>query len=103
MKILEDCFGNKVRLTDERLGHILDHPEMQGMEQEIERVMHKPQFVRRSRSDEAVRLFYAFYAQTLVDGKWLCVVVKYVTNDAFVITAYLTDKPKAGENLWPRK
>ncbi|MDQ3564659.1 MAG: DUF4258 domain-containing protein [Pseudomonadota bacterium] len=103
MKILEDCFGNKVRLTDERLGHILDHPEMQGMEQEIERVMQKPQFVRRSRSDEAVRLFYAFYAKTLVDGKWLCVVVKYVTNDAFVITAYLTDKPKAGENLWPRK
>ncbi len=63
MKILEDCFGNKVRLTDERLGHILDHPEMQAMEQEIEWVMHKPQFVRRSRSDEAVRLFYAFYAR----------------------------------------
>ncbi|MGH8542828.1 MAG: hypothetical protein ACREX3_04135 [Gammaproteobacteria bacterium] len=103
MKILEDCFGNKVRLTGERLGHILEHPEMQGMEQEIERVMQKPQFVRRSRSDEAVRLFYAFYAQTLVGGKWLCVVVKYVTKDAFVITAYLTDKPKAGENLWPRK
>jgi hypothetical protein len=70
---------------------------------EIERVMHKPQFVRQSRSDEAVQLFYAFYAQTLVGSKWLCVVVKYVTNDAFVITAYLTDKPKAGENLWPRK
>ena len=77
---------------------------MRGMEREIERVMHKPQFVRRSRSDEAVRLFYVFYAQTLVvGGKWLCVVVKYVTNDAFVITAYLTDKPKAGENLLAEK
>jgi len=101
--ILEDCFGNKVRLTDERLAHILDHPEMQGMEKEIERVLHEPQLVRRSRSDEAVRLFYGFYAQTLVGGKWLCVVVKYIMNDAFVITAYLTDKPKAGEDLWPRK
>jgi len=24
-------------------------------------------------------------------------------NDAFVVTAYLTDKPKAGEDLWPIK
>jgi hypothetical protein len=26
-----------------------------------------------------------------------------VENDAFVVTAYLTDKPKAGEDLWPIK
>jgi hypothetical protein len=50
-----------------------------------------------------VRLFYEFYAQTIVGGKWLCVVVKYAENDAFVVTAYLTDKPKAGEDLWPIK
>ena len=54
-------------------------------------------------SDEAVRLFYEFYAQTIVGGKWLCVVVKYGENDAFVVAAYLTDKPKAGEDLWPTK
>lgn len=50
-----------------------------------------------------VRLFYEFYAQTIVGGKWLCVVVKYVEGDAFVVTAYLTDKPKSGEDLWPTK
>jgi hypothetical protein len=50
-----------------------------------------------------VRLFYEFYAQTIVGGKWLCVVVKYMENDAFVVTACLTDKPKAGEDLWPTK
>ena len=76
---------------------------MQGLAEEIERVLLQPQLVRRSRSDEAVRLFYEFYAQTIVGGKWLCVVVKYVENDAFVVTAYLTDKPKAGEDLWPIK
>ena len=47
MKILQDCFGRQVRLTDERLAHILEHPE--------------------------------------------------------VVTAYLTDQPKAGEDLWPTK
>ena len=51
----------------------------------------------------AVRLFYEFYAQTMVGGKWLCIVVKYAEKDAFVVTAYLTDKLKAGEDLWPTK
>jgi len=27
MKMLKDCFGRSVRLTDERLAHILEHPE----------------------------------------------------------------------------
>src|SRR6266853_976832 len=103
MRTLQDCFGHQVRLTDERLAHILEHAEMKDLEVEIERVLHKPQVVRRSRSDDAIRLFYEFYAQTIVGGKWLCVVVKYGENDAFVVTAYLTDKPKAGEDLWPKK
>ena len=103
MKVLEDCFGHKVRLTDERLAHILEHPEMAGMAGEIERVLRTPQLVRRSRSDDAVRLYYEFYAQTLVGGKWLCAVVKYAPDDAFIVTAYLTDKPKPGEDLWPTK
>jgi hypothetical protein len=103
MKTLQDCFGQKVRLTDERLAHILEHAEMKSLGAEIERVLRQPQLVRRSRTDEAVRLFYEFYAQTIVDGKWLCVVVKYLEGDAFVVTAYLTDKPKAGEDLWPTK
>lgn len=103
MKTLPDCFGHQVRLTDERLAHILEHPEMKEMGAEIARVLRQPQFVRRSRADAMVRLFYEFYAQTIVGGKWLCVVVKYLENDAFVVTAYLTDKPKAGEDLWPIK
>jgi hypothetical protein len=52
---------------------------------------------------QTVRLFYEFYPQTIVRGKWLCVVVKYIMGDAFVVTAYLTDKPKVGEDLWPKK
>lgn len=76
---------------------------MRDMEAEIERVLRAPQMVRRSRSDDAVRLYYEFYAQTVVGGKWLCIVVKYLETDAFVITAYLTDKPKAGEDLWSTK
>lgn len=73
------------------------------MEAEIERVLQTPAEVRVSRSDDTVQLFYEFYAQMRVDGKWLCVVVKYPADDAFVVTAYLTDQLKAGETIWPKK
>ena len=83
--------------------HILEHIEMAGMADDLERVLQMPSEVRQSRSDDDVRLFYEFYAQTHVGGKWLCVVVKYLPGDAFVITAYLTDTMKAGEIVWPKK
>jgi hypothetical protein len=76
MKTFTHCFGHAVRLTDERLAHILEHQEMNEMGDEIEQLLAAPQIVRRSRSDDAVRLLYAFYPETTVGGKWLCVVVK---------------------------
>jgi hypothetical protein len=103
VKLLVDCFGREVRLTDERLAHILGHQEMMGMESEIGTAVSQPKLVRGSRSDLAVRLFYDFCPETPVGGKWLCVVVKYDEGDAFVITAYLTNQPKAGKDLWPTK
>jgi hypothetical protein len=38
MKILVDCFGREIRLTDERLDHILEHPELQNMEDNVQRL-----------------------------------------------------------------
>lgn len=82
MKVIVDCFGHKVRLTDERLDHVLEHPEMKEMGAGIERVLGQPQSVRRSRSDPNAWLFYEFCARTIVGDKWLCVVVKYGGSDA---------------------
>lgn len=62
MKRITDCFGRVVRLTDERLDHILEHPEMREMETQIEDVLRHPQWVRRSLTDSGVRLFYEYYA-----------------------------------------
>jgi len=45
VKTLTDCFGRKIRLTAERLAHILEHPEMSGMATEIARVLREPQLV----------------------------------------------------------
>lgn len=100
MEILTDYQNRQIRLTEERLQHILDHPEMVDMRSKLEIVLQTPEVVRQSRSDSKVYLYYRFYEQTIVGAKWLCVVIKDNSNDAFVITAYLTDKLKQGLELW---
>lgn len=88
---------------EERLIHILEHPEMADMEVALEQKLREPQFVIQSRADLTAELSYRFFIGTKVGDKWLCVVVKYAANDAFVVTAYLTDQLKKGTPLWPNK
>lgn len=101
MKTIHDFQGLAIRLTEERLTHILEHPEMAGMEAAIEQTLLHPERVVQSFSDLQTRLYYRFYVGTLVGDKHVCVVVKVSDEDAFVLTAYLTDKPKRGIQLWP--
>ncbi|MGI8911773.1 MAG: hypothetical protein ACR2JR_14660 [Rubrobacteraceae bacterium] len=100
MKMLHDFRGTAIRLTDERLAHILEHPEMSGLEDAIDETLQDPNRVIRSRSDEQAQLYYRFYPDTLVGEKLLCVVVKVREEDAFILTTYLTDKLKEGEIIW---
>jgi hypothetical protein len=101
MKLLRDFRGSEIRLTDERLEHILEHPEMVGMETAIEEALRQPIAVVQSLSDPEAHLYYRYYLGTMVGDKFLCVVVKVSADDAFVLTAYLTDKVKKGVQLWP--
>jgi len=103
MKILHDRDGLPIRLTEERLAHILEHPEMTGMADAIEKTLLQPQQIVESFSDPEARLYYRHYVGTLVGDKYVCVVVKVTESDAFVLTAYLTDKIKRGVRLWPRE
>lgn len=102
MNIITDLFGNNIRLTDERLNHILLHPEMQNMTNLIEQTLVAPLLVKKSISDKAVYLFYEYCLNTQVGDKWLCVSVKHHDEYAFVVIAYLTNKPKTGEILWQK-
>jgi hypothetical protein len=76
---------------------------MRGLESALTDTVRNPTFVIESRTDAATELNYRFYVGTRVGDKWLCVVVKYAPEDAFVLTAYLTDKPKRGKQVWPIK
>lgn len=101
--LMADFQGRIVRLTDERCHHILEHPEMAGLERSIEETLGNPATVVESLSDSQVRLYYRPYYGTRVGDKFLCVVVKLADTDAFVITAYLTDQLKHGRQIWRRQ
>lgn len=103
MHVYLDYRGNRVRLTEDRRAHILEHPEMRGMETRIVEVLATPERVVESLSDRQARLYYRHCIGTRIGNKYLCVVVKVLDNDAFVVTAYLTDKVKKGRQLWPRE
>jgi hypothetical protein len=103
MPALRDYEGHLIRFTEERWAHISGHPEMVGMLRAVEETLGAPEVVVQSASDPEARLYYRFYPQTLVGGKYLCTVVKVKADDAFVVTAYLTDQVKKGTVVWRRK
>ncbi len=74
---------------------------MIGSRSAVAETLREPEAVIQSTSDPLARLYYRFYHRTMVGGKHLCVVVKVRQDDAFVVTAYLTDRAKKGIVLWP--
>jgi hypothetical protein len=100
VQIIADYQGLAIRLTEERLKHILEHPEMRTFEEAIIETLKIPVMVIQSASDAAAHLYYRFYTETIMGDKFICVVVKMKLGDPFVLTAYLTDKPKKGKTLW---
>jgi hypothetical protein len=103
MAVLTDHAGLAIRLTDERRAHILEHPEMVGMEEALLRCLSEPDLVTASRVDADVAMYYRFLPTTPVGAKFVVVVVKTTPDDAFLVTAYLTDKVKTGRVLWSRE
>ena len=103
MLVLTDYEGRTVRLTDERWRHAEEHPEMVGLRGAVAETIREPESVIQSASDPTARLYYRFYHRTMVGGKHLCVVVKVRQDDAFVVTAYLTNRAKKGTILWPKE
>jgi hypothetical protein len=69
VKLLKDFRGRNVRLTDERLTHILEHPEMAGLESALEETLSQPSLVIQSQTDAAAELNYRYYFGTRVGDK----------------------------------
>jgi hypothetical protein len=104
MQLFKDIHGRSIRLTEERRLHLqTEHPEMAEQLPRIKETLTGPDKIIRSRTDEAVELFYKHYPSTPVTQKFLCVVVKTLLDDNFIVTAYYTDTIKRGAILWEKK
>ena len=100
----EDVRKRRIRFSDERQDHIeSDHPEMSGQTVKVQETVLNPDVIVRSKTDPEVELFYRHYSATPVTDKHLCVVVKSIIEDIFIITAYFTDSIKRGEVVWEKK
>ena len=95
MRRCTDECGNEVRLSDERLRHILRrHPEMAFQMHRFAETLAKPDAVRPSRSNSTVRLYYRLYPDLRGRNRYICLVVKRERRYAFILTAYLDRRIK---------
>lgn len=73
------------------------HPIMRDKEEEVIQTLKEPDFIRQSRKDPNVYLYYRE-----VGDKFICVVCRHLNGDGFIITTYITDRVKEGEEVWRR-
>lgn len=73
---VENFFGRKIGLSNERLTHILGRIEMRNQQEKIRETLSRPDEVRKSVRDKSVWLFYKYFVNTPVSEKYLVVVVK---------------------------
>ena len=71
---------------------------MKDQEVEVKQVLAAPDEVRQSRKDPSVFLYYKKSAKYFV-----CVLVKHLNSEGFIITAYLADKIKKGNTIWKKE
>ena len=91
--------GTKIRVTEDHWNFIVHckHLEIEGMEREVQETIIAPEIVRVSQEDNSVCLYYRKFRKYFV-----CVVCKHLNGDGFIITCYLTDKAKEGQQIWPK-
>jgi hypothetical protein len=103
MQLFNDIHNRVIRLTAERQQHLQTaHPEMTEAISHLAETLASPDTIVRSRTDATVELFYRHYPSTVVTSKFLCIVVKALPDDNFIITAYYTDTIKQGARLWEK-
>jgi hypothetical protein len=91
-----------MRLTAERWGHIVArHPEIQSLLDALLETVARPDMIQQGSSGELLAIRY--YARTPLTSKFLVVAYRETgTEDGFVLSAYLTNRPSRRPPLWTR-
>lgn len=94
---IDSKLGKRVRISDSYWDYIarVKHREMSALKDEVFRTLKHPFEVLKSRKDPEIHLYYGHRGD-----KFLCVVVRHLNGEGFIITAYLTRKLGEGEVVW---
>jgi hypothetical protein len=91
--------GKSIRLTDERWSHITEeHSELAGMRIEALETISNPERILLGGDGELLAI------REVAEGKYLIAVYRELTDDGFLITAFLTRRIKRLEKrkqVWP--
>ena len=91
MEQVTDRWGNRITLTDERWGHIIEwHPELEGFQEEVLETIRKGR--RRQDPINQQKYKYVYPVQGLPFGLTHIVVVARIAVRKFVLTAYGIEK-----------
>lgn len=100
--VFEDVFGHRLHLDAAHRRHIItEHPEIRPYLARLSEIFRAPEWVKRSRRDPAVNLYYRFYPD-IAGGKYLLGIAR-IGPPSMVLTCYVTDTIKQGDLLWPRR
>ncbi len=97
MDIVISKGGVPIRLTEERWAHIVEnHDELAGRMDDVLEALEDPTWVTRGYGGALIAW------RALGRGRYLAVLYKETGKmDGFVITAFLTSKPKRTPKIWP--
>ena len=88
--------GKRIGCTARHWESILKkHDSLTGLAEEVTNTLQHPRYVRLSKEDERVLLYYAPCRRY-----FLCVVCRHLNGEGFIITAYLTDRIKKGVTVY---
>lgn len=91
-------FGTNIRTTREYWNKIITtkHPSIAKLEKEIKKTLSSPDQIRISQQDKQVHLYYKSLGKVHI-----CIVTDYISSkEGYIITAYLTDRIKEGEQIY---
>jgi hypothetical protein len=85
---VEDKSGRKIYLSDERWAHLnQDHPEVAPYLEDIKEMLKNPLKITDYEYDDTVKYYYKYFKERGA-AKYLLVIVKYLNQHGFIITAY---------------
>lgn len=90
--------GTIIRTTKDYWQRIVTtkHPSIAKYEDQVKGVLQDPDEIRRSKQDQRVHLYYKSIGKLYV-----CVITDHIIEkEGYIITAYLTDRIKEGEQIY---